>query len=56
MIIDDGELELKEGDVVIQCGTNHAWVNRSDKACDVMFVLLDGKFDPNLAATLPQDD
>ena len=50
MIIDDGEVELKAGDVVIQCGTNHAWSNRSDKPCDVMFVLIDGQFDPDLAA------
>jgi mannose-6-phosphate isomerase-like protein (cupin superfamily) len=56
MIIDDGEVELKAGDVVIQCGTNHAWVNRSDAPCDVMFVLLDGAFDPDLAATFPQGD
>lgn len=50
MIIDDGEIELKAGDVVIQCGTNHAWSNRSDKPCDVMFVLIDGSFDLELKA------
>ena len=50
MIIDDGEVQLKAGDVVIQCGTNHAWSNRSDKPCDVMFVLIDGSFDPELKA------
>jgi len=48
MIIDDGEVELKAGDVVIQCGTNHAWSNRSDKPCEVMFVLIDGEFDRDL--------
>jgi mannose-6-phosphate isomerase-like protein (cupin superfamily) len=48
MIIDDGEVDLKAGDVVIQCGTNHAWSNRSEKPCDVMFVLIDGRFDPGL--------
>jgi quercetin dioxygenase-like cupin family protein len=56
MVIDDGEVELKAGDVVIQCGTNHAWSNRSDKPCDVMFVLIDGTFDPELAAKFPTGD
>lgn len=53
MIIDDDEVELKAGDVVIQCGTNHAWCNRSDAPCEVMFVLIDGEFDPELAAKFP---
>lgn len=53
MIHDDGELHLTAGDVVIQCGTNHAWSNRSDEPCEVMFVLIDGEFDPELAAKFP---
>jgi mannose-6-phosphate isomerase-like protein (cupin superfamily) len=55
MVHDDGELELKAGDVVIQCGTNHAWSNRSDKPCEVMFVLIDGTFDPDLADSFPKE-
>ncbi len=55
MVHDDGELELKAGDVVIQCGTNHAWSNRSDKPCEVMFVLIDGAFDPGLADSFPTE-
>jgi len=31
MLLDDQDVVLKEGDVVIQRGTNHAWSNRSDK-------------------------
>ena len=33
MILDDQDVLLKAGDVVIQCGTNHAWSNRSDAPC-----------------------
>jgi quercetin dioxygenase-like cupin family protein len=39
---------LKEGDVVIQRGTNHAWSNRSDKPVLMLYVLIDGKFDDEL--------
>lgn len=42
MLLDDSEVHLKAGDVVIQQGTNHAWVNRSDKFCRIAFVLIDG--------------
>jgi quercetin dioxygenase-like cupin family protein len=48
MLLDEGEVTLKTGDVLIQRGTNHAWVNRSDKVCRILFVLIDGKFDPQL--------
>lgn len=42
MLLDDSEVHLKAGDVVIQQGTNHAWVNHSDKFCRIAFVLIDG--------------
>jgi quercetin dioxygenase-like cupin family protein len=48
MLLDDSEVELKAGDILVQCGTNHAWVNRSDQPCTVVFVLLDGVFDDKL--------
>ena len=48
-ILDDTEVLLKAGDVMIQCGTNHAWSNRSNVPCEIAFVLIDGKFDPELA-------
>ncbi len=50
LVLDDSEVLLKAGDVVVQRGTNHAWSNRSDKPCKVAFILIDGKFDPELAA------
>ncbi len=51
-VLDDTEVLLKAGDTMIQCGTNHAWSNRSNAPCDIAFVLVDGKFDPVLAGKL----
>jgi quercetin dioxygenase-like cupin family protein len=48
MLLDDEEVLLKAGDVVVQCGTNHAWSNRSNAPCVIAFVLIDGRFDPQL--------
>ena len=31
------EVDLKEGDTVVQLGANHAWSNRSDRRCIVYF-------------------
>ena len=45
MVLDETDVHLNEGDVVVQCGTNHAWVNRSSKPCRMAFILIDGKFD-----------
>ena len=50
MLLDDEEVLLKAGDVVVQCGTNHAWSNRSNAPCLVAFILIDGTFDPQLEA------
>ncbi len=50
MVMDDMDVELKAGDILVQCGTNHAWSNRSKAPCVVAFVLIDGAFDPELAA------
>jgi len=44
MVLDDSELLIKKGDTVIQRGTNHAWSNRSESICTMMFVLIDGTF------------
>ena len=52
LIVDRGEAPLKPGDVVVQRGTNHAWANRSGKMARMVFILLDGKYDPALAARL----
>ena len=43
MLLDDSEIHLKAGDVVIQRATNHAWVNRGNQPCQVAFVMVDAK-------------
>jgi hypothetical protein len=43
MLMDETEVHLKAGDVLIQQGTNHAWVNNSGKVCRIAFVLIDAK-------------
>jgi mannose-6-phosphate isomerase-like protein (cupin superfamily) len=52
MLLDDEDVHLKAGDVVIQCGTNHAWSNRSDRPCRIMYVLIDARYDAELAEEL----
>jgi len=52
MLLDDQDVHLKAGDVVVQRGTNHAWSNRSDKPCKMLYVLIDGEFDEDLEAKL----
>jgi quercetin dioxygenase-like cupin family protein len=49
LLLDDEDVHLKAGDVVIQRGTNHAWSNRSDQPCRMLYVLIDGQFAPELA-------
>ena len=51
MLLDDQDVPLKAGDVVIQRGTNHAWSNRSDQPCKMLYVLIDGEFDDELKAS-----
>src|SRR5262249_29351748 len=41
MLMEDGEVLLKQGDCIVQRGTNHAWVNRSGKPCVLAAVLVD---------------
>ena len=42
-VMDDNETLMKQGDILVQRGTNHAWANRSDKTARICFVLLDGQ-------------
>ena len=41
MLLDESEVHLAAGDVLVQQGTNHAWVNRGSKPCRIAFVLVD---------------
>jgi mannose-6-phosphate isomerase-like protein (cupin superfamily) len=43
MLLDETEVRLKAGDVVVQQGTNHAWVNRGTEPCRIAFVLIDAE-------------
>jgi quercetin dioxygenase-like cupin family protein len=43
MVMDDSSVTLRAGDVVIQRGTNHSWVNRSTQPARIAFVLIDAK-------------
>lgn len=40
MLLDDSEVHLRAGDVLIQQGTIHAWANRGTKPCKIAFVLI----------------
>lgn len=40
-LMDEGEVLLKAGDVLIQRGTSHAWSVRTDEPATVAFVLID---------------
>ena len=37
------EVHLKAGDVVVQRGTIHNWVNRGTQPCVIAFILIDAK-------------
>ena len=51
-MLDDSEVLLSPSGVVVQRGTNHAWANRSGRPCRMLFVLVDGTYDPTIAAAL----
>jgi len=46
MLLDDSQVHLRPGDIVIQQGTNHAWVNSGTAPCRIAFVLIDAKEPP----------
>ena len=41
LILDEEEIDLKPFDVVVQRGTNHAWVNNGDEPALLIAVLID---------------
>jgi mannose-6-phosphate isomerase-like protein (cupin superfamily) len=43
MLMDDTEVHVKAGDVLVQQGTNHAWVNNGTKPCRIAFILIDAQ-------------
>jgi quercetin dioxygenase-like cupin family protein len=43
MQLDDSEVHLKAGDLLVQRGTIHNWVNRGSEPCVIAFALVDAK-------------
>jgi mannose-6-phosphate isomerase-like protein (cupin superfamily) len=43
LLLDDGEVRLSAGDVVVQRGTNHAWINRGKAVCRLGMVFIDAE-------------
>jgi hypothetical protein len=41
--MDNSTVHLKAGDVMVQRGTNHAWINRGSAPARLAFVLIDAK-------------
>lgn len=54
LVLPDSEVVLKQGDVVVQRGTDHAWENRSDAVAKMAFFHIDAAFSDELLAKLPQ--
>jgi mannose-6-phosphate isomerase-like protein (cupin superfamily) len=43
MLMDDSEVHMKAGDVLVQQATNHAWVNNGTSNCRIAFILIDAE-------------
>jgi quercetin dioxygenase-like cupin family protein len=53
LVLDDGaETTVYPGDVVIQRGTSHRWENRGGRPAQMVFVLVDAEFTPELAGSI----
>jgi mannose-6-phosphate isomerase-like protein (cupin superfamily) len=44
LLLDDAEVTLGPGDIVVQRGSNHAWSNRSTRVCRMVFFLCDAAY------------
>ena len=54
LVLDDSEVVLGPGEVVVQRGTDHAWENRTDKVTRMAFFHIAGEFSDELLAKLPR--
>jgi quercetin dioxygenase-like cupin family protein len=41
MVLDDGVVRLKAGDLLVQRGTIHNWINNGAEPCAIAFILID---------------
>ena len=48
LLLDDSEVVLGPGDVLVQRGTNHAWSNRGTIPAKIAFILIDGAYEEDL--------
>ncbi len=44
LVLTEGEVLLRKGDLFVQRGTEHGWENRSNETAKLLFFLIDGKF------------
>ncbi len=54
LVLDDSEVTLRAGDVVVQRGTDHAWENRAAGPARMAFFHIDAMFSESLRQLLPQ--
>jgi naringenin degradation protein FdeH len=54
LVLDDSEVTLRQGDVVVQRGTDHAWENRSTVPARMAFFHIDAQFSDDLRKVLAQ--
>ena len=54
LVLDDSEVTLRQGDVAVQRGTDHAWENRSAQPARMAFFHIDAQFSPELLQLLPK--
>lgn len=55
LVLDREEVLLKPGSVVVQRGNDHAWANRSGKPARMLFIQIDGQYEPWLAAAYSKE-
>lgn len=55
LILDDTEVLLRAGDIVVQRGTDHAWENRSDQVARMAFILIGADLTEELRHKLPAE-
>ncbi len=48
LILEEGEILVRAGDIVVQRGTNPTWTNRSGRLCRIAFIVVDAAFEDEL--------
>ena len=54
LLLEESEVTLRQSDVVVQRGTNHAWENRTEELARVAFFHIAAEFDAALLEKLPK--